>query len=463
MRQDFATFVHKVFQTVSPGDAYLHNWHIEAIAHLLREAYVGEEKRLLITQPPRSLKSITTSVAFVAWALGHDPKLRFICVSYSQELALTLSRQCRLVIESDWYRALFPAMRLKKSTDAELITTKGGGRVATSIGGTLTGRGADYIVIDDPLKAEDAQSSTARSAVISWYKGTLSTRLNNQREGRIIVVMQRLHEEDLAGHLIERGEPWRHLNLKAIAEEDERVAIGDGRHHTRKKGEPLHADRETIAVLEQLRAKLGALAFAAQYQQSPVPLEGNLIKREWFKRYDHPPEGAQIVQSWDLASSTNERADYSVCVTAAIKDKKIHILDVWRGRRDYPALRKHIIAHALRYDANDVLIEKAGPGEAMVADLRDGRTRGLPTPIGIKVKEDKAVRLEAASSVIERGDVLLPKDAPWLGDFLNELLSFPNDRHDDQADALSQLINWHTKRNRRSSRGIGMPAILITA
>ena len=411
LRQDLTSFVHKVFLTVSPGDMYFHNWHIEAIAHLLTQAHTGELHRLLITQPPRSLKSITTSVAFVAWALGHDPTLRFICVSYSQELSLELSRQFRLVVESDWYKELFPAMRLKKSANGEFITTKGGGRVATSIGGTLTGRGADYIIIDDPLKAEDAQSEASRRVVINWYKGTLSTRLNNQREGRIIVVMQRLHEEDLAGYLLESGEPWRHLNLPAIAEENERVETSPGRFYERKKGLPLHAEREPLSVLQGLHKKLGALTFAAQYQQSPVPLEGNIIKRAWFKRFDNAPKGARIIQSWDVASSTNDKADYSVCVTAAIKNKKLYIIDVWRGRLDYPSLRKHIIAHARRYDADDLLIEKAGPGESMVADLRGAHTLNIPTPIGIKPKEDKAVRLEAASSVIERGDVLLPQDA----------------------------------------------------
>ena len=146
LRTNFASFVHRVFLTVSPGDGYLHNWHIDAIAYELAQVHGGEARRLLITQPPRSLKSICTSVAYVAWLLGHDPTLKIICVSYSQDLALELSRQFRMVVESEWYQELFPKMRLKKSAGAEFVTTKGGGRVATSIGGTLTGRGADYIL-----------------------------------------------------------------------------------------------------------------------------------------------------------------------------------------------------------------------------------------------------------------------------------------------------------------------------
>lgn len=165
LRSDLTAFVHKVFNTVSPGDRYHHNWHIEAIAYQLKRCIDGESQRLLITQPPRSLKSICTSVAFVAWALGHNPKLRFICVSYSDDLAKDLARQFRMVIESQWYRELFPLMKLKKDTGTECITTKGGGRLATSIGGTLTGRGADVIIVDDPLKAEEARRQSSRDAV----------------------------------------------------------------------------------------------------------------------------------------------------------------------------------------------------------------------------------------------------------------------------------------------------------
>ncbi|MGE0409898.1 MAG: terminase, partial [Amphiplicatus sp.] len=292
LRSDLLSFIVKVFQTVSPGDAYVHNWHIEAIAHELTRCRDGETRRLLVTQPPRSLKSICTSVAFVAWALGRDPKRRFICVSYSQDLALELARQFRLVVDSDWYKALFPAMRLKKDSGGECVTTEGGGRLATSIGGTLTGRGADYIVIDDPLKAEEAQSHSARRRVIDWYAGTLTTRLNDKRDGRIVMVMQRLHEDDLAGHVLgESGETWTHLDLPAIAIEDEEVRIGPNAVHRRKAGEALQARREPLDVIERIRAEIGSLTFIAQYQQRPIPMEGNLVKRAWLQTFEAAPEG----------------------------------------------------------------------------------------------------------------------------------------------------------------------------
>ena len=262
---DLNVFVHKVFTTVSPGDLYRHNWHIEAITYDLGRCLSSDNTRLLITQPPRSLKSICSSVAIVAWALGHDPALRFICVSYSQELAGDLSRQFRLVVDSDWYRALFPRMRLTKDTGAQCVTSAGGGRIATSIGGTITGRGADIIIVDDPLKAEDAFSETARNAVIDWYSTTLVTRLNDKARGAIVVVMQRLHEDDLAGHLLIQG-GWRHLDLPAIAIEDQRICIGPNPDdmHCRKEGEVLHPEREPRATLDRIKADLGSLTFSAQ-------------------------------------------------------------------------------------------------------------------------------------------------------------------------------------------------------
>src|SRR6266536_5942571 len=205
LRTDLRYFIRKVFATVSPGECYMHNWHIEAIVYRLMLIYFKHNLRLLINQPPRSLKSICVSVAYVAWLLGHDPSRRVIVVSYANELAAELHRQFRMVIDAPWYRALFAAMQPARDNGTELVTTAGGSRYATSVSGTLTGRGADLIIIDDPLKAEEAMSETARRRVIDWYAGTLVSRLNDKENGPIVVVMQRLHEMDLAGHLLGQG------------------------------------------------------------------------------------------------------------------------------------------------------------------------------------------------------------------------------------------------------------------
>ena len=455
LRTDLTAFVHKVFITVSPGDVYCHNWHIEAIAHELRRCRDGDNTRLIITQPPRSMKSICSSVAFVAWALGHDPALRFICVSYSQDLAGDFAQKFRLVVNSDWYRALFPRMRLVKDTGTECVTSAGGGRIATSVGGTVTGRGADIIVIDDPLKGEDAASETARAEVIRWYSTTLATRLNDKRRGIIILVMQRLHEEDLAGHLLEQG-GWHHLDLPAIATEDQVIRIGSdpGELHHRKEGALLHPEREPRAALDRIKTDIGSLAFSAQYQQRPVPLEGNLVKRDWLRTFETLPAtapGTRIVQSWDVAGTLTARRDYSVCSTWIVRRKEFYLLDVWRGRLEFPDLKRKVVTLQQRHNADTVLIEKAGLGLSLVQELAAESPTGFPTPIGISPQGDKVTRMEAESARIEAGYVHLPHDAPWLGTFLTELLAFPNGRHDDQVDSVSQFLHWAWQHATRSA------------
>lgn len=446
LREDLASFIRMVFTTVSPGDVYQRNWHIEAIAYELGRCLDGDNTRLLITQPPRSLKSICGSVALVAWALGHNPASRFICISYSQDLAGELARQFRLVVESDWYCRLFPRMRLVKDTGSECVTSAGGGRIATSIGGTLTGRGADVIIIDDPLKAEEAHSRTARKHVIDWYTTSLVTRLNDKRRGVIIVVMHRLHEDDLVGYL-SRQAGWRHLDLPAMAIEDQVIRVGTGPHdfHCRQEGDLLHPARESRETLERIKKDIGSLAFSALYQQRPLPIEGNLIKREWFKHYHVPPQPAAnvyVVQSWDVATTTRQTSDYSVCTTWARLEKIYYLLDVWRDRLEYPDLKRKVISLQELHGAGTVLIENVGLGLSLVQDLCADSPAGFPNPIGIMPEGDKLTRMEAQTARIEAGQVVLPEDAPWLDVFLSELLAFPHGRHDDQVDSVSQFLAW---------------------
>lgn len=181
------------------------------------------------------------SVAYVAWLLGHNPARRVIVASYSGEFAAELHRQFRMVIASPWYAAVFPNLRIAKETGLELVTTRGGSRYATSVGGTLTGRGADLIIVDDPLNANELHSEVARKRVIDWYGGSLVSRLNNKKTGSIVVVMQRLHEDDLAGHLLRQG-GWTHLNMPAIVLGDEAFQLAGGRVHLRALGDVLHPE-----------------------------------------------------------------------------------------------------------------------------------------------------------------------------------------------------------------------------
>jgi predicted phage terminase large subunit-like protein len=443
LRSDLRAFVRKSVVTILPGTRFLRNWHIDAIVHQLTRINNGEIGRLVINQPPRSLKSMCVSVSYVAWLLGHQPGRRIIVVSYSNELAAELHRQFRMLTDAPWYRALFPAFRPAKDSGTELVTTAGGGRYATSVGGTLTGRGADLIIIDDPLKAEEAVSESARKRVIDWYAGSLVSRLNDKERGSIVVVMQRLHENDLAGHLLEQG-GWEHLDLPAIATEVADISVGNGKIVRRQAGDVLHPERESKQALERIRSEIGPLMFSAQYQQRPIPLEGNLIRRNWFRSYKEPPdpEIRRIVQSWDVAMMTGEKNDFSVCTTWQIVKSEYYLIDVFRDRLQYPELRRKVIDLAANYRATAILIENAGPGMALLQDLRRGCPQAMPRPIGQRPIGSKAERMVAQSAKIEAGHIHLPLNADWLETFLLELLAFPNGRYDDQVDSVAQFLNW---------------------
>lgn len=317
LRSDLYCFIQAAFPIVSPGAAFAANWHIEAIAFALTRVLEGKIKRLIITVPPRSLKSICTSVAFPAFVLGHDPTRRIICVSYAEGLARKHANDCRAIMRSTMYNRLFPDTRISiaKDTELEFATTLGGNRLSTSVGGTLTGRGGNLIIIDDPLKPQDAYSEAARESTKQWYANTLLSRLDDKVNDAIIVVMQRLHTDDLVGHLLEQ-DGWTHLNLPAIAETKHQIPIGPALCHLRQPGDVLHPEREPRAVLDEFKRSMGSLDFAAQYQQEPVAEGGNLIKWKWFSFYDDPPARQaddRIIISWDTAMSSKELSSYSAC------------------------------------------------------------------------------------------------------------------------------------------------------
>ncbi|HWX27801.1 MAG TPA: phage terminase large subunit [Steroidobacteraceae bacterium] len=443
-RTDLASFNRKVFQTLAPSATYQDNWHIHAIAHHLELVRQQKIRRLIVTVPPRSMKSLLCSISFPAWLLGHDPSKRVIGVSYSSELAINLSNDTRKIIGTSWYRELFRDTKLSrdKNSEAEYQTTRMGFRIATSIEGTLTGRGGDIIIIDDPMKPIDALSDIKLERVHNAFVNTILSRLDHKLTGAIIIVMQRLHEDDLVGRLLrDQPEEWSVLNLPAIAEHEEKIEIGNGRYHVRRVGDLLHAEREPRSILDSYRAQMGSDVFAAQYQQSPVPREGAMIKRTWPRRYRVPPTldaSATVIQSWDTAAKGGSRSNYSVCTTWLYHNKRYYLLDVYREQVDYPTLKARAIAIANLHNAKVILIEDAGTGDALANELQN---QGLPV-IAVKPELDKRTRMSIQSVKFESGQIFLPKEASWLADFESELFSFPGGRYDDQIDSVSQALAY---------------------
>lgn len=450
-RQHFPFFLIKAFETLHPGDPPLQLvWYLDAICHWLSEVRAGNERRLVVTVPPRHLKSVTVSVAFVAWLLGHDPKSKIMVASYSQDLARHHSNQTRTIMESDWYRKDFPRTQIsdRGNRALELETKAGGVRKAVSVGGSITGFGADIIIVDDCMKADEAKSPTVRQELRNWFNNTLLSRLNDKANGKIISIQQRLHEGDLPAYMLEKG--YRHLNLPAIAERDEYISVGPGRKHHRKVGDLLNPAREDQAVLEQLRRDLGPIVFSAQYQQAPVTAEGNMIRIEWFGTYDELPqrhEFLKVAQSWDTGITAAPTSDWSVCTTWGFERQtyKWYLIDVFRRRLDYPDLRRAVIELSQRWRADSVIIEKAGSGHQLYQDLRStGKLRIQP----VRPNGSKEERFNGCLGEIEDGHFLLPREVPWLDEFLSELRAFPYGKYDDQADSFSQFVkyqmaNWH--------------------
>jgi hypothetical protein len=309
------------------------------MAHHAELVRLGKLRRLLVNVPPRSLKSIVYSVALPSFIFGHDPSKRLIVVSYGTELSIKHAIDFRAIMSSSWYRRVFPETRISaaKNTETEVITTAGGYRLATSIDGTLTGRGGDIIIIDDPLKPHDALSESRREKVNQWYFNTLLSRLDDKQTGAVVVVMQRLHMDDLSGALLRDSEAWTHSKLQAIAEVDEQILIGSRRFYQHQAGDVLHPEREPMSVLESIRAQLGSDTFTAQYQQAPVPPGGAMIKRAWVRRYEQLPSsrGRLIIQSWDTANKEGGQNDWSVCTTWLVHENRYYLADVLRGRFDY--------------------------------------------------------------------------------------------------------------------------------
>jgi predicted phage terminase large subunit-like protein len=444
LRSHMGSFIQAAFAELNPGVKLMWAPYLELIAAHLEQVAHGEIKRLIITMPPRYLKSICVSVALPAFVLGHYPYQEVMCVSYGQDLAKKFSEATLKVMRSRFYRRTFGAvLEAKRHALNFLSTVDGGGRRATSIDGTATGTGANLLIFDDPQKPNETLSEAVRRATNDAFENTFLSRINDHGEARIVVVMQRLHEDDFVAHVQANGEDWTVLNLPAIAEQDEAIpyccALGDGVFQ-RREGEALHPERAPLAQLELLRKSFGEATWATQYQQRPTPAGGGMVKVEWFRRYaetDLPEKFDRVAQSWDTANKIAEWNDYSVCTTWGVKGRNIYLLHVYRARLEFPDLKRAVIRQAQLHEASVVFVEDHASGTQIIQDLR---RENFGKVHGVKHSTDKQIRMVNQTPLIENGFVFIPEAAPWLEAYLGELEVFPNGKHDDQVDSTSQAL-----------------------
>lgn len=448
LRHDFASFTERSFMELNPQAKFITGQYIELLAATLEKCRIGKTRRLIINLPPRTLKSHAASVAFPAWLLGHDPTKQIICASYGQDLADKHARDCRTLMGSAFYRELFPQTTLspEKLAVNDFMTTKQGVRMATSVGGVLTGRGADILILDDILKPDDALSDSRRKAANEWYFNTLLSRLNSKEHGVIILVMQRLHQEDLVGEVLDR-EPWEVLSLPAIATTTENYPIESlfgNSAYQREIETALHPERDSAETYQKIREAIGEYNFQSQYQQDPTSREGGLIKREWIKYYEPqhlPRRFSWITQSWDTAYKSGEMNDYSVCTTWGLHGTDFYLIDVYRKRMTYPQLKRAAIELHKKLQPFNILIEDKASGTSLIQEFHSEYIFCVE-PCRPDPGSDKYMRLAAESIKFENGRVYLPKEASWLEEYVREITGFPGSKHDDQVDSTSQALEY---------------------
>jgi len=438
--KSFSEFTKQSWHITEPCTEYMHNWHIDLISEYLTACREGQIKRLLINIPPRHMKSILGTVNFPCWVWTSQPEKKFITLSYSIDLSTKHSLDRRTIIQSEWYKKRFG---VELSEDQNLKTqyknTKMGQMLSTSIFGTIVGEGADCIIVDDPLNPRQAASDIERESATNVFRNTLYTRLNNKKTGVIIVIMQRLHENDVSGYLLESG-GWEHLKIPAVNEVRTTYhSPVSNTDITREPGQLIWEEREDQTIIDSMKINMGSYTFSGQYQQEPAPTEGGMIKRHWFNYYDKTPEHFdEMLQSWDLTFKDSIGSDFVCGQVWGRKGSKLYLIDVVRARMDFVNTIRAIENLSKKYPrAVTKLMEEKANGAAVLSMLRNKIFGFIP----INPKESKTARLSAVSPLIEAGNVYVPSFMPWLDDFVNEMCTFPNAKFDDMVDACTQALS----------------------
>lgn len=436
------------------------NWHHERLCEALDKLVSGETKRLMVFMPPRNGKSELGSRRFPAYLLGKDPNAQIIAASYSADLASRMNRDVQRIIDSPEYRELFPNTSLNgsnvrtigtgsyvRNSDIFEIVDHKGFYKSSGIGGGITGMGMTYGIIDDPFKnRKEAESKTIRNAVWDWYASTFYTRL--EKDARVLIILTRWHEDDLAGRLLKQAEEdpeaeqWTVINYPAIAEEPM------DKTDPRDIGEPLWPNKYSLEALTKIKKAVGTYEWSALYQQRPSPSEGNILNRKWWQYYRVTPDKFdEIIQSWDCAFKDNNDSDFVVGQVWGKIGADKYLLDQVKARMDLPTTINALKSLSAKWPrATTKLIEDKANGPAVIQMLKHEISGMIP----VNPQGGKVARAYAASPEVEAGNVYLPDPsiAPWIHDFVEETAAFPNSTNDDATDCFTQaMIHWQTPRD----------------
>jgi predicted phage terminase large subunit-like protein len=432
-------------------DDYDENWHHTLIMNKLEEWAFGDCNRLILALPPRHGKSEIASRHLPAYIMGRNPDAKIISASYGADLARRMNRDVQRIIDTPKYKEIFPDTRLwgknvradatgsfMRNSDMFEVVNRKGAYVGAGVGGSITGMGFDYGIIDDPYKnRQDASSPTVRQTIWDWFVSTFYTR--KEGSAKILIIITRWHEADIVGVLefLQKNDPtaekWDMLSLPAIAEKDEKY---------RKKGEALWPSKFPLSVLFATKKLLGSYEFGALYQQHPTPQEGGVIKRDWIKTYNAPPAHFDdIIQSWDMAFKDTTSGSYVVGQVWGRIGADNYLLDQVRRKMDFVETVKAVRLMSAKWpDAWSKVVEDKANGPAVISTLK----RSVPGLIAFMPNGSKESRLYAVSPLFEAGNVHIPV-RDWTQDYIEELVSFPNGTNDDQVDCSSQALIRLTK------------------
>lgn len=463
-------FIEAAWQIVEPAYKYKHNYHIDAMSEALEACSRREILRLLLNIPPRHMKSLETEVFWPSWWWTFEPSIRFLTASYGDQLAVRDARKQRMLITHPWYRNLWGdvfTLLPDQNTKSRFENNQLGYRIATSVGGVGTGEGGDVIIIDDPHKTDEIESEVERQAVLDWHDGTISTRFNEPDRGIEVLIMQRLHEKDLAGHVLEQG-GWHHVCIPAEYDRKHPFIWPDDPRT--EDGELLWPDRFGRKEIDALKKQLGSYRAAGQLQQLPSAREGDLLKVRYWNYFEpslldeveHLPEFSRILCSWDTAFKEKTTSDYVVGTVWGVHKSDRYLLRRVREQLSYGAT-KRAMKEVRRWAGETfpeagitTLIEKSANGVDIIADLK----REITGVVEHLAQTDKMQRAEQAEPVLEAGNCFVPgyklpdmsgpdtaRTPAWVQDFIGELARFNKGEYDDQVDSWSQAMNWLGRRD----------------
>jgi predicted phage terminase large subunit-like protein len=461
-------FAQAAWHVVEPSTELVWNWHLSALAQHLEAVTAGQLRRLVINIPPGTMKSLMSSVFWPAWVWAKTPEWRGLFCSYGADLAIRDSVKCRGLIESDWYQEMFVKGAWHLAGDQNVksyyVNSRTGFRISLSVGGKTTGFRGDAIVIDDPLNALEVYSKAARDECRRWYDQALSSRLNDLRTGAIVLIMQRLHEEDLTAHLLKKG-GWEHLCLPSEYEPERasRTSIGWKDPRT-AAGELLFPQRFPREVLDAAAVDLGSAGYAGQHQQRPAPAEGGMFKRTWWRFWrhaweddvaDHPELGDlrartvvlpekfdRMALSWDCAFKGTKESDFVAGGAWGSVGADKFLVDLVWDQLTFTKTVAELRAQVKRYpQATAKLVEEKANGAAVIDTLQKEIT-GI---IAVDPEGGKEARAAATTPQVEAGNVYIPLHAKWRDKYIEEHAVFPKAAHDDAVDQQSQiLLRWKT-------------------